>query len=237
MRVLARREGLFGVIRVLERKRDGARLYCIEESLQTMVHTNGVSTFGYVHAIKLLLTDARSVLLIGGAGGSLATMLARRRKKVTVIDIDPVAEELARAYFGLDECVHWNTSDPFTFIENFKGTFDAVVIDACNADGLVAPFHDPDVLSFVIERACPGGSLVINHIYVADAVSRSCLLASEMRARGLNVTLYRADNVYDGNEILHVRAVGKTDVFRIVDVNSRPPEARNYLTSLRSINS
>ena len=68
MRELAQRDGLFGPIRVLERKSDGARLYCIGSSIQTMMLREGVSTFGYVHAAKLLLADAKSVLIVGGAG-------------------------------------------------------------------------------------------------------------------------------------------------------------------------
>lgn len=46
MRVLARRDGLFGPIRVMERQRDSARLYCIKSSVQTMTSADGVSLFG-----------------------------------------------------------------------------------------------------------------------------------------------------------------------------------------------
>ena len=94
MRVLARREGLLGPIRILERKSDGARLYCLKGSVQTMVQADGVSVFGYVHAAKLLLKSARTILMIGGGGGSLATMLARQGADVTVLEVDPAAEEL-----------------------------------------------------------------------------------------------------------------------------------------------
>ena len=85
MHELTQREGQFGSIRVLERKRDGARLYCIKSSVQTMIGRDGVSLFGYVHAAKLLLKPSRTVLLIGGGGGSLATMLARQGRAVTVV--------------------------------------------------------------------------------------------------------------------------------------------------------
>jgi 2-polyprenyl-3-methyl-5-hydroxy-6-metoxy-1,4-benzoquinol methylase len=62
-----------------------------------MTSRDGVSAFGCVHAANPLPANAGSLLVIGGAGGSFATMMARRGYRVTVVDIDPVAEELARA--------------------------------------------------------------------------------------------------------------------------------------------
>lgn len=234
MRVLARREGLFGPIRILERKSDGARLYCLRDSVQTMVQPDGVSVFGYVHAAKLLLKAARTVLLIGGAGGSLATMLARQGCDVTVIDIDPAAEELARTYFGLDERVRWLTTEPCSFIETCCTAYDGVVVDACNADGLVAPFDDADVLIEVLRRVCPNGSLVLNLVHEDGAPPWGRALARKIAARGLNITLYSADLGWEGNEVLHVRAHGPTDVLDAHDLSQRPAETRTYLMSLRA---
>lgn len=234
MRLIARREGLFGPIRILERKSDGARLYCVKGSVQTMVQPDGVSVFGYVHAAKLLLKSAQNVLLIGGGGGSLATMLARQGCSVTVIDVDPAAEEIARSYFDLDERVHWLTTEPFSFIDACKTPYDAVMVDACNADGLVAPFDDADVLADVLKRACPDGSLVLNLVADDGAPPWGGSLARKIAARGLNVTLYRAEDGWEGNEILHVRAHGPTDVLAAPDVALRPPETRTYLMSLRA---
>jgi len=234
MRVLTHREGLFGPIRILERKSDGARLYCVRDSVQTMVQPGGVSLFGYVHAAKLLLKSARNVLLIGGAGGSLATMLARQGCDVTVIDVDPAAEELARTYFDLDARVHWLTTEPFAFIEICTTPYDAVVVDACNADGLVAPFNDADVLIDVLRRVCPRGSLVLNLVHEDGAPPWGRALAKKIAGFGLNVTLYRPEDGWEGNEILHVRAHGPTDVLAARDVSHRPPETRTYLMSLRA---
>lgn len=234
MRVLAHREGLFGPIRVLERQSDGARLYCVKSSVQTMVQRDGVSVFGYVHSAKLLLKSARNVLLIGGGGGSLATMLAREGCSVTVIDVDPAAEDLARTYFGLDKSVRWLTTEPLAFIETCKRRFDAVVVDACDADGLVAPFDDANALLNVLRRACPKGSLVLNLVHEDGAPPWGRSLAKQIAARGVNVTLYRAEEGWEGNEILHVRANGPTDVLFVPDVSLQPSEARTYLMSLRA---
>jgi SAM-dependent methyltransferase len=211
MRVLAERKGMFGLIRIMERQADCARLYCIKSSVQTMVRPDGISVFGYVHAAKLLLQNAHSILLIGGAGGSLATMLARRGKAVTVVDIDPAAEELAGAYFGLDSRVHWVTGDALAFLEGSHGIFDGVAIDACDCHGLVKPFDDPDVVAGILARACPNGSLVVNIVYEDGAPPRGETLACNLVARGLSATLYRAEDGWEGNEVLHVRTGGDTD--------------------------
>ncbi|MDZ4775795.1 MAG: hypothetical protein SGJ23_03315 [Alphaproteobacteria bacterium] len=235
MKVLAHRDGLFGPIRVLERHTDRTRLYCIKGSVQTMVRPDGVSVFGYVHAAKLLLVQAQTVLLIGGAGGSLATMLARRGKTVTVVDVEPTAEELARTYFGLDERVHWVTAEGIPFVEQYNGAFDAIAIDACDSNGLVPPFDEADALARLLQRGCPQGSLVVNVVHEDGVPPRGRKLASEIVERGLSATLYQALEGWEGNEVLHVRAHGPTDTLASCDYRERPAETRSYLMSLRAI--
>ena len=235
MKVLARRNGMFGPIRVMERQTDRARLYCINGSVQTMVRPDGVSVFGYVHAAKLLLEPAHTILLVGGAGGSLATMLARKGKAVTVVDVDPAAEELARTYFALDDRVHWVTAEALSFIEHYNGIFDAVAIDACDDNGLVQPFDNADALARILMRACPHGSLVINVVHEDGVPPRGRELADALVQRGLSATVYSADDGWEGNEVLHVRAAGPTDTLITQDYPQRPAETRTYLMSLRAI--
>jgi spermidine synthase len=234
MRVIAQRDGLFGPVRIKERQRDKARLYCIHGSVQTMTQPSGVSLFGYIHAAKLLVREAETILIIGGGGGSLANMLARQGRQVTVIDVDPVAEELARAFFDLDERVLWRTAEPFAFLSDHRDKFDAVVVDACNADGLAAPFDRADVLFELVERACPQGSLVLNLVHEDGAPPGGGTLARQLVERGLSATLYRADDGWEGNEVLHVRKAGATDTLEVTDPERRPAETRTYLMSLRA---
>ena len=234
MRVLARRDGLFGPIRVMERQADRTRLYCIKSSVQTMTLPDGVSAFGYVHAAKLLARAAPSVLLIGGGGGSLATMLARRGQCVTVIDVDPAAEELARAYFALDRRVEWLTRDPLPFLRDSARRFDAIIIDACDAEGVAPPFDDVGVLCDLIEQACPGGSLILNLVHKDDAPQQSGSLPHAFAARGYGATLYRSEEGWEGNEVLHVRKDGVTDTLSVTDLERHPAQTRTYLMSLRA---
>jgi spermidine synthase len=232
-RELARRDGLFGPIRVLERKSDGARLYCINGSIQTLMLANGVSAFGYVHAAKLLAANANDVLIVGGGGGSLATMLARRGHRVTVLDVDPAAEAIAREYFDLHDSVQWITTDPLAFIENHRSAFDAVIIDACDSEGLVSPFNKPHVIAGILTRACPKGSLIVNVVQEDGAPSWGGWMAAKLASLGFSVCLYRSEEGWEGNEVLHVRAEGPTDQLMVPDLEQRPAEARTYLMSLR----
>lgn len=232
-RELTRRDGLFGLIRVLERKSDGARLYCVNGSIQTLMLREGVSAFGYVHAAKLLAANANDVLMIGGGGGSLATMLARRGARVTVLDVDPAAEAIARDYFDLDASVRWLTTESIAFIENCTSTFDAVIIDACDSEGLVSPFDKPRVIADILTKACPGGSLIVNVVAEDGAPSWGGWMAAKLASYGFSVCLYRAEAGVEGNEVLHVRREGPTDQLAITDLDQRPPEARTYLMSLR----
>lgn len=199
-----------------------------------MALPDGVSAFGYVHAAKLLTRDAHSVLLIGGGGGSLATMLARQGQCVTVIDVDPAAEELARAYFDLDARVEWLTLDPLSFVRASPRRFDAVIVDACDADGVVAPFDDPGILSDLIEQMCPDGSLILNLVHEDGAPLREGSLLHAFVARGYNATLYRSEEGWEGNEVLHVKKDGATDTLRVTDLERRPAQTRTYLMSLRA---
>ncbi len=236
MMVIDRRPSPFGIIRILERRHDGARLYFLNQGLQTMVQRGGASLIGYVHAIKLLLGDAGSVLMLGGGGGSLATMLARRDHAVTVVDVDPSAAHLAKSYFDLDPRVIWITADAFAFLDGCSQRFDAVVVDACDAHGLINAFSSPRGLSTALAVVRPGGSLIVN-LASQDGPSRFGMrLLEAMRAEGLNATLFQpGEEVGESNELLHVRTVGPTHRLDISDVRDRPAEVRSYLMSLRPV--
>jgi spermidine synthase len=229
---LARHEGLFGPIRILERKRDGARFYCISDGVHTLTSSDGTSLFGHIHASKLLIGDARSVLILGGGGGSLATMLARRGRRVTVVDIDPIARCLAERYFALDRRVRWVTQDATAFLAACREVFDAVVVDVCDSRGSVVSFTTPDTVQRALERARPDGSLVINLTGEALQLD-SRQLARDLASGGHGVALYWPLFGREANELLHIRSDRRPIRILIEDVEQRPRETRLYLISLR----
>jgi spermidine synthase len=232
MKEIDRRQGKFGEILVKERLRDGARLYCVGDSVQTMTAPDGTSLFGYVHATKMLLGEVTDVLMLGGGGGSLATMLTRRGVNVTVVDIDPVAEDLARRHFGLDPRVTWITQDARVFLNACPFKFDGLVIDTCDARGALEEFATPASLvdSFRVLRS--NGAIVLNLASDGEPRHYSWQLASAMVANGYNATLYRPCMGSEGNELLHVPANGPRPSLKLGDLNERPRETRLYLLSL-----
>ncbi len=234
MKELARREGAFGTIRILEQKADKARLYVIGETVQTKVDRHGVSVSGYVHAIELLMRSAENVLMIGGGGGALATMLARAGKNVSVVDIEPEAKDLARRYFWLDPDVRWVTADAIQFAKSGHHAFDAVVVDACDGLGIVKPFDDPGTLIWLLDRTSPAGSLVVNLARNDDLPTNGKPLARELAHRGLSATLYSAREGEEGNEVLHIRRSGRTRTLVVADLGKRSPEAQIFLKSVQA---
>jgi predicted membrane-bound spermidine synthase len=234
MREIDCRQGRFGKIRIMERRRDGARLYCTGDGVQTMSTPDGTSLFGYVHAIKLLIGTVRTVLMLGGGGGSLATMLARRGVNTTVVDIDPVAEEIARRYFGLDHRVRWITEDAGTFLRSCPDRFDAVVIDACDERGAVKAFATTESLVESLGVLRGDGSLVLNLANNGGPEIPAWQLASAMVDRGFNATLYRPSLGNEGNELLHVIVGRQRGPIKVGSLSGRPKETWLYLSTLEA---
>ncbi len=232
MEELARRRGRFGLIRVFERRSDSARLYCVDGGVQTMTDVNGVSLFGYVHALKLLLRDAQDILILGGAGGSLATMLARRGSKVTVVDIDPAALGLAQRYFELDPGVRWITNDALSYVRRTRDRFDTIVVDACDAHQTHPAFLAIEWIAQAMERLGPSGSLFINIAGDELEADYGWRLASNLAQAGWHCVLWRPEAGFEGNELLRVSANPVAATIDTSDIMTRPAEARTYLLSL-----
>src|SRR5579885_1304292 len=80
---------------------------------QSEADRDGVSLAPYIHALYGFLVQARArkVLMIGAAGGTLATMLHRRGVAVTMVDISPAAFAIARRYFQLPAGIACHVAD------------------------------------------------------------------------------------------------------------------------------
>jgi spermidine synthase len=122
----------FGTINVFKRRLTGAVTYEQGGCHQSEADGNGVSLASYIHAIFGLIyqSKAQKILLIGCGGGTLATMLSRLGKNVTVVDVNPASFALARQYFCLPKSVHCEVADGKSFLRTNMQVYDAVVIDA-----------------------------------------------------------------------------------------------------------
>jgi SAM-dependent methyltransferase len=151
--------------------------------------------------------------VLGGAGGTLATMLARHAAACTVVDVNPVAFAVGRAYFWLPASVECVIADARAYLEDDSAgaapldaaPFDAIVLDAYGPDGRV-PAHLADAAFFRLarRRLAPDG-LVVANAYADDADDPlPDELAAAMAAAGLPAALLDGGEGEEGNNILVV---------------------------------
>ncbi len=153
----------FGPVTIRARK-DGTRSYAQKGGNQSAVDAQGVSLDIYIHALYGLVVQraAGKVLVIGCAGGTLATMLARTARDVTLVDIDPIAFKLAKRYFGLPGEVACRAADGLSFMRKTAARFDAVIVDAFVGEAI--PDHFTGAAFFTAARKCVkrGGVILVN---------------------------------------------------------------------------
>ena len=73
---------------------------------ESVSHHNIHTIFGLIE-----LSKTHKILLIGCAGGTLASVIARAAKNVTVIDVNPASFPLAKQYFSLPNNVRCQFAD------------------------------------------------------------------------------------------------------------------------------
>ena len=116
--------------------------------------------------------DPRNVLVLGGGDGLLARELLKYPsvRRVTVVDIDAKVTDLARNNRLLKEVNKGALSDPrvkvvnadaFRFVDDAKGTYDAVLIDLVDpSNERMAKLYSKQFYRNVSERLSPKGVMV-----------------------------------------------------------------------------
>ncbi|MBL8628045.1 MAG: methyltransferase domain-containing protein [Rhodospirillaceae bacterium] len=133
-----------GQVRLVRNTRTGTLLYAQKGGNQTATDAEGISLDSYIHALHglVLQTKPKTALMIGCAGGTLATMLTRAGVRMTVVDIDKAAFTLAKKHFGMPKSVKCYTADGLKFMQRTKAKFDAVIIDAFVGEKIPPQFKD-----------------------------------------------------------------------------------------------
>jgi predicted membrane-bound spermidine synthase len=152
-------------VRILEQRRDGSRLYYDGGALYTHVDAEGRNLLDYITAMERALKGAERVLLLGTAGGALATQLSRRGAAVTAVDNWPIAFEIARRWFHLPkdvECVH---EDALSFLRTTTRQWSAVAVDVFRGMEIPDSILTSDIAALLSRVVEPGGLIVWN---VAD---------------------------------------------------------------------
>jgi len=165
MKVLVRQAKEKGDVRVIERRHDGSRLYYEGGALYTHVDADGNNILEYITAMERSLAGAQNVLLLGTAGGALATLLSRRGVSVTAVDNWPMAFDIARRWFHLPPAVECIAADALDFLRSTSRQWDAVAIDVFHGVEIPESILTSDIGALLAKTATPGGLIVWN---VAD---------------------------------------------------------------------
>lgn len=233
-RELARIASGFGAIRILERAHDGAREYWQGQALHSLATSSGESLFGHIHAMAHLLRNARRILILGGAGGSLATLCARKGASVTVVEIEPQAHALARAYFNLDPRVRWITGDAGEFVATCATPFDGIALDAFDCRGGARLHDEAQKIAAIARKLTRHGVLTANLAGLDGPAPFAWELTCALVKLGVPASLLRALEGEEGNEILWLRRDAPAGDLDPIPLEGRPAETHAFLGSLRA---
>ncbi len=212
MITVAERKSRFGAITILK-KSTGSLLYVQGDSFQSEADENGISLVGYIHAIFGLIQQARakSVLMIGCGGGTLATMLARIGCRLTVVDIDPHAFLLARRYFRFPESVTCRVADGCQYLLSEQGAFDAVVLDAFRGGFMPDHLTSAAFFALVRPRLTASGSFFVNVHVESDRDDAPDQVAAAMTSAWPSVRILDREGHPHRNAIVMAGAVSRLE--------------------------
>jgi len=194
-----------GNIKILESNKDGTITYYQGECFQSQIDKHGTSTCAYIHVMKnvMMSVKPKRVLLIGSAGGTLATLLHREGCQVTLLDINAYAFTLAKRYFQLPDGVQCLEYDGYAYLQTSNESFDAIAIDAFNDKGII-PLQLRKKAFFRLCREAVGknGVVVMNVMTAHDLDLEADRIAEKMIEAGMPVVLYDWSGTQDRNTLV-----------------------------------
>jgi spermidine synthase len=176
LRILARTPSFFGFLRVVETK--SLRLLTVNGIGQNYVSLEpGGRRHPYLEFIGALprlhpsAAPHPSGLLIGLGAGELVSELSAAGVSLTVVEIDPRIEEMARRFFGLSlphERIH--IADGRAFLERDRATYDFVCMDAFLGEDVPGHLYTREAFAAMRRRLAPGGLLALNYTSLPEGV-------------------------------------------------------------------
>jgi spermidine synthase len=124
-----------------------------------------VSYARYAYGLERLATAKgvpKSMLIWGLGAGVYARAMAESGTQVTVIEIDPMSEVVARQYFGLPASVKVIIGDARTETVRLNEKYEVIVLDAFSGDS--PPFHllTQEAFADLKEKLAPNGLVIAN---------------------------------------------------------------------------
>lgn len=205
----------FGQIRIIESKQDGSRTYYQDTCFHSQSTAEGISTCAYVHVMFSIIKQiqAKKILLIGCAAGTLATMLHRIGCKVTVVDINPHAFDIAKKHFHMPDDIECIVDDGWSYLLATGKRFDAIAIDAFSSDGTVPEqFTTEDFFVVAKEVLKPFGLIVMNVMVEHDIDLLADRIAINMEKSGLPSTLFDWPGRTNRNTIIAAGQVNQMQI-------------------------
>lgn len=160
--VTARVPSSYGDLVVSDHK--GVR-YLFLNGVQQGSMIGDVSYARYAYGLERLATakgTPKKMLIWGLGAGVYARAMAEAGTQVTVIEIDPMSEKVAREHFGLPSSVKVIIGDARTETVRLTEKYDVIVLDAFSGD--TPPFHLLTQEAFQSLKEClaPNGLIVAN---------------------------------------------------------------------------
>ncbi len=183
--------------------RTGGISYWQAQDHQSVADRYGVSLAEYIHALFGLVCQKRPrhVLMIGCAGGTLATMLCRAGIRVTLVDIDPLSFQIARRYFHMPEAVECHARDGAAFLRRRTTRYDAIILDAFS-DEIIPPHLLTDTFFRLVKaRLRRGGIFLVNIVVRDDGDPTPDTIARAMKKAWRGVRLLDADGFENRNAV------------------------------------
>lgn len=197
MAILKQIKTPFGKIRIT-RDRDGTLAYFQNGCFHSQANANGVSICAYVHVLYQIIIQKqwrsktpKRVLMIGCAGGTLATMLVRAGCEVTVVDINPAAFDIARDYFRMPAQVTCIGQNGLTYIRTTTQRYHAVVVDVFSSENAVPRGFATQGFFSAAKSVLIRGGILMQNIMIKNAQDkRADKFARAMHMAGMQVRLW-----------------------------------------------
>lgn len=200
-----------GTVCISRHPATGVVLYELAGWGQSTADSRGVSLASYIHAIfgLVMQAKARRVLMIGGAGGTLASLLVRAGAQATIVDSDSLAFDLARRHFAMPASVICHTADGEAFLKAGGESYDAIVLDAFIGNVIPAHLLTPEFFTAMRARLTPGGSAFVNVHVKHDFDDYADMVAKAMKAAWPEVRVLDAMGQCPRNAIVMAGAVSR----------------------------
>lgn len=186
----------------------GAR-YLFLNGVQQGSLIGDVSHARYAYGLERLATAKgipKSILIWGLGAGVYARSMAQAGSQITVIEIDPMSEKVAREYFGLPASVRVIIGDARTETLELNEKYEVIILDAFSGD--TPPFHllTREALQSLRDRLVPDGLVIANIVGgISGPESRvASSVAATMEDVFGKTTIYCPNWVLAGNPARYV---------------------------------